>query len=114
MPLRAANRSITRKPKLCGVNSYSGPGFPNPTISQEKPGDSEPATAWNYFFFAAGALAAGAVLVAVLVAAAGALPPAAGLSPAAASSFLPFLITSGSAEVTPASAAGAASAFSET
>src|SRR5437868_10574925 len=33
MPLRSANRSSAKKPTLCGVNWYSMPGLPNPTIS---------------------------------------------------------------------------------
>src|SRR5262249_29989539 len=32
-PARSSNRSISMKPKLCRVDSYSGPGFPSPTIN---------------------------------------------------------------------------------
>src|SRR5580693_690690 len=33
IPARPPNASTAKKPQLCGVNSYSGPGFPRPTIS---------------------------------------------------------------------------------
>src|SRR5208282_156078 len=33
MPARSATRSITRKPRLWGVQAYSNPGFPSPTMS---------------------------------------------------------------------------------
>ena len=69
MPLRSASRSITRKPRLCGVFSYSAPGFPRPTI---KPRTSSGHRCYFFFFLLL-------------------------RRPAPSSSFLPFLMTSGSA-----------------
>ena len=78
-------RSIAMNPALCGVHKYSSPGLPSPT-TRKGPGrtpESFVSSTGAYFFApAAGALAAPS---------------------AAAASVLPFLATSGSVGVAPAS-----------
>ncbi len=101
-PRSLRQRIHRQKPRLCGVQAYSGPGLPRPTIIRMN--DSH----------VSATLRCAAIARIHLLPSSRPFPPsgaAASASPSPSSSFLPFLMTSGSAGAVSAATAASGRRF---